>query len=363
METNNISPSQSSPTPPPSPPPAPNLQHFKRKFLAQAPLTPTFNAISLFNPPPTCFHRPCQSGIATIISAALNSPTPPSFRYSLKVLQLYSKNAEAAGFFVEDDEFMVILKTAIDVCKKITEPESDLLCYECFESTDPTLLPTKSPLAIRIAPFHNDVGLRCWEAGYFLAEFFLCHPEIIRNKRVLELGAGVGLTGLVCAGSPTLRCPSVHMTDYTPETIANMKHNVLINSEWLGEVNNKDSCTVGFLDWTELAEEKSVEGVSYLNRAEVLIAADCVYDRDYIPHLVAAVKLLLEGGGGNKQAIFATTFRNEATFELFISSLQSYSVKYEELKIPDAGLGEKYEIFDRFYIQQRSEVRIHKFTL
>jgi hypothetical protein len=78
---------------------------------------------------------------------------------------------------------------------------------------------------------------------------------------------------------------------------------------------------------------------------------------------VAAVKLLLEGGGGNKTAIFATTFRNEATFELFISSLQSYSVKYEELKIPDAGLGEKYEIFDRFYIQQRSEVRIHKFTL
>lgn len=25
------------------------------------------------------------------------------------------------------------------------------------------------------------------------------------------------------------------MTDYTPETIANMKHNVLINVEWLGE--------------------------------------------------------------------------------------------------------------------------------
>jgi len=63
------------------------------------------------------------------------------------------------------------------------------------------------------------------------------------------------------------------------------------------------------------------------------------------------------------KAIFATTFRNEKTFELFISSLQSYSINYEELNVPEGGLGEKYEIFDRFYIQQRSEIRIHKFTL
>ncbi|GMI09143.1 hypothetical protein TrLO_g12366 [Triparma laevis f. longispina] len=296
-----------------------------------------------------------------MVYSALNSPTPPSARYALKLLQAYSKLVESTNSFVEDDDFMMTLAQTIAACKNLTTGDPDLLCYECYKSPNPSLLPSSAPLAIRIAPFHNDVGLRCWEAGYFLAEFFLHFPDLIKNKRVLEFGAGVGLTGLVCAGSPLLNCPSVHMTDYTPETIANMKHNVLINAEWLGEVK-KDNVTVGYLDWTELAGEKSVDAVSFLKKAEVLIAADCVYDRDYIPHLVAATRKMLEEGEG-KVAIFATTFRNEKTFELFISSLQSYSINYEELNVPEGGLGEKYEIFDRFYIQQRSEIRIHKFTL
>ncbi|KAJ2152290.1 hypothetical protein GGH15_006145, partial [Coemansia sp. RSA 562] len=36
-------------------------------------------------------------------------------------------------------------------------------------------------------------GLVTWEAGLRLADFFAEHPDIIRGKRVLELGAGCGL--------------------------------------------------------------------------------------------------------------------------------------------------------------------------
>jgi predicted nicotinamide N-methyase len=38
-----------------------------------------------------------------------------------------------------------------------------------------------------------------WDGSLLLA-FILCHrPALVRGKRVLELGAGTGLLGIVCA--------------------------------------------------------------------------------------------------------------------------------------------------------------------
>ena len=257
-------------------------------------------------------------------------------------------------------------------------------CLQSFHSPQtyhhPLLSPTYA-LHVRVAPFHNDVGLRVWEAGYFLAEFLLKNPDLVEGRRVLELGAGCGLTGLVCA---SLRCKSVHMTDYTPPSIANLKHNVVCNCDFLG--SNKDKVTVGFLDWTDYSAAPPVD---------TLIAADVVYDVQFIPHLVSCTRQLLEGGTTSKvracnslsdelsehvfglltdcdgtscdsppssqMAIFATTFRNEKTFELYVAQLEKHGIKYEELKAQP--IGAEYEVFDRFWKQKRDEVRIHKFTI
>jgi predicted nicotinamide N-methyase len=40
-------------------------------------------------------------------------------------------------------------------------------------------------------------GLLLWDSAIALAEFIASSPELVTNKRVLELGAGVGLPGLV----------------------------------------------------------------------------------------------------------------------------------------------------------------------
>lgn len=42
-------------------------------------------------------------------------------------------------------------------------------------------------------------GLRTWSASYVLAEYLLSHGELVRGKRVLEIGSGAGFLGLVIA--------------------------------------------------------------------------------------------------------------------------------------------------------------------
>eukprot|EP00584_Thalassiosira_punctigera_P020710 CAMPEP_0172566572 /NCGR_PEP_ID=MMETSP1067-20121228/112352_1 /TAXON_ID=265564 ORGANISM="Thalassiosira punctigera, Strain Tpunct2005C2" /NCGR_SAMPLE_ID=MMETSP1067 /ASSEMBLY_ACC=CAM_ASM_000444 /LENGTH=127 /DNA_ID=CAMNT_0013357721 /DNA_START=19 /DNA_END=398 /DNA_ORIENTATION=- len=42
-------------------------------------------------------------------------------------------------------------------------------------------------------------GMAIWKGSEILCQYMINHPDLIRNKRVLELGAGVGLCGVVSA--------------------------------------------------------------------------------------------------------------------------------------------------------------------
>ncbi|CAB1101104.1 unnamed protein product [Ectocarpus sp. CCAP 1310/34] len=94
-----------------------------------------------------------------------------------------------------------------------------------------------------------------------MGEFCLAHSGLLRGKRVLELGAGIGMTGMAVAAS--CGAAEVVLTDYAPRVLANLHHNVEINRALLGAGdgrsngdNDKPSTTpwgvsVRFLDWTD----------------------------------------------------------------------------------------------------------------
>lgn len=94
-------------------------------------------------------------------------------------------------------------------------------------------------VGIKIYPHHNDVGVRkVWEAGAALAEYLIQNSQFVQNKNVCELGAGVGLTGIVIAG--LCNTQSVHMTDYTGCTLENLEYNCVINYDWVVESRNSN---------------------------------------------------------------------------------------------------------------------------
>ncbi|KAJ2775340.1 hypothetical protein IWQ56_000116 [Coemansia nantahalensis] len=85
-------------------------------------------------------------------------------------------------------------------------------------------------------------GLQMWEAGLCLADYVLVNPDIVRAKNVVELGAGCGLAGLVCAAAGAAQ---VVLTDFNGAVLQQLEHNRRINQALAANVR------VAELDWAD----------------------------------------------------------------------------------------------------------------
>ena len=101
------------------------------------------------------------------------------------------------------------------------------------------------------------------------------------------------------------------------------------------------------------------DSLDALSRANILLAADLVYDVACIPDLVATVCKFLSqtqqspDDDNERVAIFATTFRNKDTFALFEKELEERSITCEYHSID--GLP---NIFPCYWNQPRTDVRV-----
>lgn len=149
------------------------------------------------------------------------------------------------------------------------------------------------------------------QASLVLAEWCLQNRVIFENKSVLELGAGVGLTGITVG----FKCqPSrVLLTDCHETVLETLQKNVNLN------FNDKSNVSVLNLPWEKINAEKCRD----LEEIDVLIAADVVYDPCLFHPLADAIKCLLSSSGAS-QMYLACTERNESTLHYFLDVLSKF---------------------------------------
>jgi len=116
---------------------------------------------------------------------------------------------------------------------------------------------------------------KLWPAALAMADFLHQHPELVQNKNVLELAAGLGLPAFVAARyAKTVSC-----SDYLQEAVDTMGQSV----QHLQLFNV--SCQL--LDWSHLPNELTTD---------ILLLSDINYDPGQFDQLYQVLQRFLQQG-------------------------------------------------------------------
>ncbi|TFG94002.1 MAG: methyltransferase domain-containing protein [Calditrichales bacterium] len=115
-----------------------------------------------------------------------------------------------------------------------------------------------------------------WPSAVALAEYILASREEFRDKNILEIGCGLGLTGLAA----TIAGGRVLFTDHDP-------HALLFTARSF-EKNFSRPAQVELLDWRELRDKR---------RFDMILAADVLYETRWLEPVIQVIDNKLIPGG------------------------------------------------------------------
>lgn len=186
------------------------------------------------------------------------------------------------------------------------------------ESTGYRILGNSQLIRIKERPNQSDAtAFTVWDGGILLADYLQACPEQVRGKRVLELGAGLGLSGLTAAA---VGATCVLLTDLA-DVIPLLNENATTNqSLWQGHCSV--SCTS--LDWFHpdpLPVPPPVDDTNSCNASwDVVLLADCVWTLDLVSPLIRTLRALVEQAwiaGGSIELLTSYQRRGVHTHEAF----------------------------------------------
>ncbi|PKI34654.1 calmodulin-lysine N-methyltransferase [Punica granatum] len=160
----------------------------------------------------------------------------------------------------------------------------------------------------------DNTGLvRLWPSEEVLAYYCLSTAEIFCSKRVIELGSGYGLAGLVIAAAS--EASEVMITDGNPQVVDYIQQSIEVNSRAFGCTRVKSM----MLHWNQM------ELSSSLGTFDVIIASDCTFFKEFHEDLARMVRLLLKGG--LSEALFFSPKRGDS-LDKFLEEASKQGLKY-----------------------------------
>ncbi|XP_071616697.1 protein-lysine N-methyltransferase EEF2KMT isoform X1 [Heliangelus exortis] len=189
-------------------------------------------------------------------------------------------------------------------------------------------------------------GLVTWEAALNLAEWAMENVAVFSQRTVLELGSGIGFTGIaICK---TCSPKTYIFSDCHPCVLKQLRENIHLNGFVLepetaphtptqpqgleAETANSQQpeIIVAELDWGSVTEKQVLD-----LHPDVVLAADVVYDPEVTSALIGVLQKLRVSRGARKppEVYIASTLRNPDTFLLFQAELDKVGIRWQI--IPD----------------------------
>ncbi|CAL4069593.1 unnamed protein product, partial [Meganyctiphanes norvegica] len=265
-----------------------------------------------------------QSYQQDILNNTVCHPTavqyPPSSSYSKLFLKTLISKIEESGQEVQED-----LYTTYTDLLSCNEGDIDS-CYKtyCFgENVSVTLKETKKMVV------GGTTGMLTWEAGCFLTEWCLRNSQLFAGKRILELGAGLGLLGLgvIKQCNPESYIFSDRHHGVLDALASNLELSISdeapieVQRDWRDGTEwrlNNTVVKIMELDWEKKVCPKDID---------IILAADVVFSNKLTPSLVGVIEAVLKNE--RAQAYIASTRRNPETLEFFKEQLDMHGIDIE----------------------------------
>ncbi|KXS93513.1 hypothetical protein AC579_6419 [Pseudocercospora musae] len=154
-------------------------------------------------------------------------------------------------------------------------------------------------------------GFRTWEAALHLGSYLLSRrgQSHVRNRSVLELGAGTGFLAIFAAKH--LAAKHVTTTDGDERVVEALKENLFLNG-----LDDDEKVLTSVLRWGHRLKGTWVEEDCEEWPYDVVIGADITYEKTAIAALVGTLRMLFDLRPA-LQALISGAVRNAETFETF----------------------------------------------
>ncbi|KAI0454443.1 putative methyltransferase-domain-containing protein [Xylaria acuta] len=182
-------------------------------------------------------------------------------------------------------------------------------------------------------------GHRTWEAALHLGSYLLTKSgcDLIKEKSVLELGAGTGFLAILCAKH--LGARHVTATDGDEVVVDCLKENLALNS-----INDEERVTARTLWWGDELRGAWVEQECSSDPYDVVIGADITYDKVAITALVQTLRDLFQVRP-SLLVIIAGVVRNAETFQTFWDECARSNFAVEEITFAAKPMREQNALF------------------
>ncbi|XP_011866646.1 PREDICTED: protein FAM86D [Vollenhovia emeryi] len=253
--------------------------------------------------------------------------------YQRAFLKLLIQKIEQSGDEIHDD-----LYTAY--CRLMSLPDEESVHYRHLLVENGTLNCITLKESTKLIS-DGTTGLCSWQGAVALSQWCAENKGQFCGKNVLELGCGVGLTGMsiisVCSPKqyvfsdchPTvlgMLCENVKLN-----FLSNERRKLLDTSEATSKLKlqlkyKQIDILVIDLKWEDIDEYIS----ECSSQPDIIVAADILYESSSFGSLASGLKSLLTS---KKHAIFAATIRNEDTISQFFEHLGNYDLAFEECSL------------------------------
>ena len=368
-------------------------------------MAPTADVLEILRDedPERAFGAKAQAALLRCLRHPVAIAHPPGRPYRERLLKLAVIAAERDGLELDDG-------VAEAHAEALCEPRTgDQWCHKTFvldvapreETTERKQRPVR--ITVRTHPnlFEGGTGCHEWAAGFALAELVASHAERFANKRVVEIGPGVGVAAIALAKITRPRGASaLTLLDRDNETLANLAANLELNGIpsriWKHDDDDDDDdereagdeddpndeddfaipeprVSLSRLDWHDF-DPSNLASL----RADVVIAADVLYDPTDVRALLDVAAALLgpreeaaakldekkkktraEKKKNEPLALFVSAVRQPATLALFEEVAAERGFDPVDVTEFFAATKKKGVGFRRLAKEQRAEVKVH----